>query len=42
MCSSDLAPTDRDLYKVVSSVEELVAAVETAPRPKTAAQPERL
>ena len=36
------APTDRDLYKVVSSVEELVAAVETAPRPKTAAQPERL
>jgi len=36
------APTDRDLYKVVSTVEELVAAVETAPRPKTAAQPERL
>ena len=36
------APTDRDLYKVVTTVEELVAAVETAPRPKTAAQPERL
>ena len=36
------APTDRDLYKVVSTVEELVQAVETAPRPKTAAQPERL
>jgi uncharacterized protein (TIGR00730 family) len=36
------APTDRDLYKVVTSVEELVQAVETAPRPKTAAQPERL
>jgi uncharacterized protein (TIGR00730 family) len=36
------APTDRDLYKVVSTIEELVAAVETAPRPKTAAQPERL
>jgi uncharacterized protein (TIGR00730 family) len=36
------APTDRELYKVVTSVEELVAAVETAPRPKTAAQPERL
>jgi len=36
------APTDRDLYKVVTTVEELVAAVESAPRPKTAAQPERL
>jgi uncharacterized protein (TIGR00730 family) len=36
------APTDRDLYKVVTTVEELVAAVETAPRPRTAAQPERL
>jgi hypothetical protein len=36
------APTDRDLYKVVTSVAELVQAVETAPRPKTAAQPERL
>jgi uncharacterized protein (TIGR00730 family) len=36
------APTDRDLYKIVSTVEELVAAVETAPRPKLAAQPERL
>jgi len=36
------APTDRELYKVVTSVEELVGAVETAPRPKTAAQPERL
>lgn len=36
------ASTDRDLYKVVSTVEELVAAVETAPRPKTPAQPERL
>jgi uncharacterized protein (TIGR00730 family) len=36
------APTDCDLYKVVTTVEELVAAVETAPRPKTAAQPERL
>jgi uncharacterized protein (TIGR00730 family) len=36
------APTDRDLYKVVSTVEEVVAAMETAPRPKTAAQPERL
>jgi hypothetical protein len=36
------ATTDRDLYKVVSTVEELVAAMETAPRPKTAAQPERL
>jgi uncharacterized protein (TIGR00730 family) len=36
------ASTDRDLYKVVSTVEELVAAVETAPRPKLAAQPERL
>lgn len=37
-----VATTDRDLYKVVTTVEELVAAVETAPRPKTAAQPERL
>ena len=36
------APTDRDLYKVVTNVAELVQAVETAPRPKTAAQPERL
>jgi uncharacterized protein (TIGR00730 family) len=36
------APTDRELYKVVSTVEELVQAVETAPRPKLAAQPERL
>ena len=36
------APTDRDLYKVVTSVAELVQAVEPAPRPKTAAQPERL
>ena len=36
------APTDRDLYKVVSTVEELVQAVETAPRPKLVAQPERL
>ena len=34
--------TDRNLYKVVTSVAELVQAVETAPRPKTAAQPERL
>ena len=36
------APTDRDLYKVVSTVEELVQAVETAPRPTLVAQPERL
>ena len=35
-------PTDRDLYKVVSTVEELVQAVETAPRPTLVAQPERL
>jgi uncharacterized protein (TIGR00730 family) len=36
------APTDRDLYKVVSTVEDLVAAAESAPRPRLAAQPERL
>src|SRR5215472_5091151 len=36
------APTDRDLYKVVFTVEELVQAVEPAPRPKIVAQPERL
>ena len=36
------APTDRDLYKVVSTIEELVEAVECAPRPRLAAQPERL
>jgi uncharacterized protein (TIGR00730 family) len=36
------APTDRNLYEVVSTVEELVQAVETAPRPKLVAQPERL
>ena len=36
------APTDRNLYKVVSTVEELVQAVETAPQPRLVAQPERL
>lgn len=36
------APADRNLYRVVSTIEDLVRAVETAPRPRVAAQPERL
>jgi uncharacterized protein (TIGR00730 family) len=35
-------PDDRNLYRVVSSVAELVDAAESAPRPKLAAHPERL
>jgi uncharacterized protein (TIGR00730 family) len=35
-------PDDRSLYRVVSSVEELVEAMETAPRPRLAPHPERL
>jgi uncharacterized protein (TIGR00730 family) len=35
-------PGDRDLYRVVGTIEELVAAVERAPRPRLVAQSERL
>ena len=35
-------PSDRALYSIAGTVEELVQAVETAPRPKLVAQPERL
>jgi len=33
---------DRQLYRVVSGIPELLAALETAPRPKLVAQPDRL
>ncbi|HZT20919.1 MAG TPA: TIGR00730 family Rossman fold protein [Dongiaceae bacterium] len=36
------SPADRDLYKVVATIEELVESVAAAPRPRLAAQPERL
>ena len=35
-------PSDRALYSIAGTVEELVEAVEKAPRPRLAAQPERL
>jgi len=36
------SPADRNLYRVVSGIDELLEAVETAPRPALAAHPERL
>jgi uncharacterized protein (TIGR00730 family) len=36
------AAGDRELYRVVATVPALLAALETAPRPKLVAQPERL
>ncbi len=36
------AVADRELFKVVSGIPELLAALETAPRPKLAAQPDRI
>ena len=36
------APGDRRLYQVVSTIEELIAAAEAAPRPRLAPHPERL
>ena len=35
-------PSDRALYSIAGTVEELVEAVEKAPRPRLVAQPERL
>ena len=35
-------PADRDLYRVVSTIPALLAALESAPRPKLPDQPERL
>jgi uncharacterized protein (TIGR00730 family) len=35
-------PADRELYRVVSTIPGLLSALESAPRPRLAAQPERL
>jgi uncharacterized protein (TIGR00730 family) len=36
------APTDRDLYRIVATIEEVADAVERAPRPRLLAHPERI
>jgi uncharacterized protein (TIGR00730 family) len=36
------SPADRRLYAVVSSIEELISAIESAPRPSVSPHPERL